>query len=102
MKVWFPPSRIARVVLTQIPAQFSISCLTLTSLLASVSATAISVEPRSGTHLTQAQAASRLTAAGITATSSGGCTDRTISTCTSYDGILSGTVDGLITLKVNI
>ncbi|RDB16340.1 hypothetical protein Hypma_003059 [Hypsizygus marmoreus] len=53
----------------------------------------------SGTPLTQAQAQARLVPNGITASSSGGCTDRTVSTCTSYQGILSGTVDGVITLK---
>ncbi|KAF9456051.1 hypothetical protein BDZ94DRAFT_469989 [Collybia nuda] len=53
----------------------------------------------SGTPLTQAQAEARLIPNGITASSTGGCTDRTVSTCTSYQGILSGTVDGVITLK---
>ncbi|KAF5376306.1 hypothetical protein D9615_008492 [Tricholomella constricta] len=53
----------------------------------------------SGTPLTQAQAEAKLIPNGITASSTGGCTDRTISTCTSYEGILSGTVDGVITLK---
>ncbi|KAK0430386.1 uncharacterized protein EV420DRAFT_1615197 [Desarmillaria tabescens] len=57
------------------------------------------MEARSGTHLTQAQAEARLIPAGITASSTGGCTDKNKSTCTSYDGILSGTVDGVITLK---
>ncbi|KAF5348162.1 hypothetical protein D9756_010750 [Leucocoprinus leucothites] len=54
---------------------------------------------RSGTHLTQAQAEARLIPNGITASSSGGCTTRSNPTCTSYEGILSGTVDGVITLK---
>ncbi|EEB89552.1 hypothetical protein MPER_12334 [Moniliophthora perniciosa FA553] len=54
---------------------------------------------RSGTRLTQAQAEARLIPQGITASSSGGCTMRSNPTCTSYDGILSGTVDGVITLK---
>ncbi|KAF9087351.1 hypothetical protein BGX29_007140 [Mortierella sp. GBA35] len=53
----------------------------------------------SGTALTQAQAEARLIPNGITASSSGGCTDRNIPSCTSYQGILSGTVDGAITLK---
>ncbi|PBK76802.1 hypothetical protein ARMSODRAFT_948642 [Armillaria solidipes] len=57
------------------------------------------MQARSGTHLTQAQAEALLIPAGITAYSSGGCTDKTRSTCTSYDGILSGTVNGVITLK---
>lgn len=68
-------------------------------LIAATLANAAVLETRSGTPLTQAQAASRLTGAGISSRSSGGCTDRTKSTCTSYDGVLSGTVDGAITLK---
>ena len=61
--------------------------------------TLASALPRSGTPLTQSQAASRLTAAGISSYSSGGCTDKTNPPCTSYAGVLSGTVDGAITLK---
>jgi hypothetical protein len=53
----------------------------------------------SGTVLTHATAASRLSAAGITWTSSGNCSNRNISTCTSFDGIYSGTIDGIITLR---
>lgn len=71
----------------------------LTVVAGLASARALVGEKRSGTPLTQAQAASRLSAAGITASSSGGCTDKTKPTCTSYDGVLSGTVDGAITLK---
>ncbi|KAF2837732.1 hypothetical protein M501DRAFT_985962 [Patellaria atrata CBS 101060] len=62
-------------------------------------ASPIELEERSGTPLTQAQAASRLTNAGISSYSSGGCTTRSVKTCTSYEGVLSGTVDGAITLK---
>ncbi|KAI3318687.1 hypothetical protein HD806DRAFT_309195 [Xylariaceae sp. AK1471] len=54
---------------------------------------------RSGTKLTQAEAASRLSAAGVSWTSSGGCTDQTNPTCTSFAGVYSGTVSGAITLK---
>jgi len=49
--------------------------------------------------VTQASAASQFQAAGITWTSSGGCTTRTNSTCTSFDGIRQATIDGAITLK---
>ncbi|KAG6898970.1 hypothetical protein C0993_002149 [Termitomyces sp. T159_Od127] len=49
--------------------------------------------------LTQAEAEARLIPNGITASSSGNCTDKTNRTCTSYSGILSSTVDGVITLK---
>ncbi|KAI1249389.1 hypothetical protein MGN70_009002 [Eutypa lata] len=55
--------------------------------------------PRSGVKLSQAEASSRLSEAGITSYSTGGCTDRTNSHCTSYEGVYSGTVDGAITLK---
>ncbi len=46
------------------------------------------------TKLTQAQAASMLSAAGITWSSSGGCTTRNNSTCTSFDQINQATVQG--------
>lgn len=49
--------------------------------------------------VTQADAAAQFRAAGITWTSSGSCTDRTNSTCTSFDGIRQATIDGAITLK---
>ncbi|KAF9972642.1 hypothetical protein BGZ73_004206 [Actinomortierella ambigua] len=52
-----------------------------------------------GTPLTQARAEALLTSNGITASSTGGCTDKNNSNCTSYEGILSGTVDAVITLK---
>jgi hypothetical protein len=51
------------------------------------------------TKLTQAQAASQLSAAGVTHSSSGGCTTRSNSTCTSYEQINQTTVSGVITLK---
>jgi hypothetical protein len=49
--------------------------------------------------ITQSSAASQLSAAGITWSSSGGCTTRSNSTCTSFDGVRQPTVDGAITLK---
>lgn len=57
------------------------------------------VESRSGVKLSQAEAASRLSIAGTSASTSGSCTDRTKSTCVSYEGLYTGTVDGAITLK---
>lgn len=51
------------------------------------------------TKLTDAQAASQLSAAGITRVSTGGCTDRTVSTCTSYDQINQETVSGITTFR---
>lgn len=49
--------------------------------------------------VTQAQAESAFRAAGISWTSTGGCTDRTVSTCTSFDGLRQATVDGAVTLR---
>ncbi|WP_228942823.1 hypothetical protein [Nocardioides sp. Leaf374] len=49
--------------------------------------------------VTQASAETQFRAAGITWTSSGGCTDRTVPTCTSFDGLRQTSVDGAITLK---
>lgn len=49
--------------------------------------------------VTQAQAESAFRAAGITWTSSGGCTNRNVSTCTSFDGLRQASVDGAVTLK---
>ena len=53
----------------------------------------------SGTRISHSTAASRLRAAGITWSSSGGCSDRYNSTCTSFEQIYSGTIDGIITLR---
>ncbi len=51
------------------------------------------------TKLTQAQAASQLSAAGVTWSSSGGCTTRSNAHCTSFDQINASTVTGVVTLK---
>jgi hypothetical protein len=51
------------------------------------------------TKLTHADAASRLSAAGITWSSSGNCSNRNVSTCTSFDQINLTTVQGATTLK---
>src|ERR1700761_6467163 len=53
----------------------------------------------SGYKMTQSAAASSLSSVGITWSSSGGCTHRNVSTCTSFDQINSGTVDGVKTLR---
>ena len=47
--------------------------------------------------VTQASAESQLRAAGITWSSSGGCTTRSNSTCTSFEQIRQTTVDGAVT-----
>ncbi|MEU6966439.1 peptidoglycan-binding protein [Kitasatospora aureofaciens] len=52
-----------------------------------------------GDTLSQSQAASMLSSAGITWSSSGNCSDRNSSSCTSFDGIRRATVDGAINLK---
>ncbi|MET7638381.1 hypothetical protein [Streptomyces sp. NPDC005438] len=49
--------------------------------------------------LSHSQATSKFEAAGITWSSSGGCSDRNKPNCTSFDQINSETVDGVITLK---
>ncbi|MCW2737135.1 hypothetical protein [Nocardioides sp.] len=51
------------------------------------------------TRLTDAQAASQLSASGISRVSSGGCTNRNGSTCTSYDQINQDTVTGIKTFR---
>jgi hypothetical protein len=51
------------------------------------------------TKLTDAQAASQLSASGIGRSSSGGCTNRNVATCTSYEQINQETVSGIKTFK---
>jgi hypothetical protein len=51
------------------------------------------------TKLSQSAAASQLGGAGITHSSSGGCTTRSNSTCTSYEQINTSTVNQAITLR---
>lgn len=49
--------------------------------------------------LSHAQAASRVRAAGIGISSSGGCSDRNKSNCTSLEQVNESTVNGIITFK---
>ncbi|HMM94812.1 hypothetical protein [Phycicoccus sp.] len=49
--------------------------------------------------VTQASAESQFRAAGVTWSSSGGCTSRSNPTCTSFDGLRQATVDGGVTLR---
>ncbi|MFD9738280.1 hypothetical protein [Umezawaea sp. NPDC059074] len=51
------------------------------------------------TKLTHSDATSRLTAAGISWTSSGGCSNRNNSTCTSFDQVNLATIQGAGVLK---
>ncbi|HEY0450147.1 hypothetical protein [Actinophytocola sp.] len=53
----------------------------------------------SGKELTHSQAAAKLRAANISWTSSGGCSDRNKPNCTSFTGIKSGTISGIIAFK---
>jgi len=53
----------------------------------------------SGYKMTHSEAASSLRSVGITWSSSGNCSDRYNSTCTSFSQINSGTVNGVKTLK---
>ena len=51
------------------------------------------------TKLTDAQASSQLSASGIGRSSSGGCTNRNVATCTSYEQINQESVSGIKTFK---
>jgi hypothetical protein len=53
----------------------------------------------SGKELSHKAAAAKLRNAGIGWTSSGGCSNRNKPNCTSFSGIKSGTISGVITLK---
>ncbi|MEV0394813.1 hypothetical protein [Polymorphospora rubra] len=81
-----PTRRATRRVLTLLVAVFA---ATVTALGFSTPAHAI----------THSSATSQLSAAGISWTSSGGCSDRNIPTCTSFDGIRQATITGIITFK---
>ena len=73
---------------------------TLLAVIASLIAVAGLASPSQAvTKLTDAQAASQLSAVGITRVSTGGCTTRSISTCTSYEQINQETVSGIKTFK---
>ncbi|EAU83633.1 hypothetical protein CC1G_12242 [Coprinopsis cinerea okayama7 len=54
------------------------------------------------TKMTQRDAARKLVANGVYASSTGNCTTKSISTCTSYDGICEHTVDGVIAFKNSV
>ncbi|HZM76241.1 MAG TPA: hypothetical protein VFC19_10970 [Candidatus Limnocylindrales bacterium] len=60
---------------------------------------ALSGPAQAATFLTHAQATSQLRAAGITWSSSGNCSNRYNSTCTSFEQIRQTTISGVITLK---
>jgi hypothetical protein len=49
--------------------------------------------------ISQAEAEAKFRAAGISWSSSGGCTNPNVPTCTSFEGLRSATADGAVTLK---
>ncbi|PSK63610.1 hypothetical protein B0E53_04452 [Micromonospora sp. MH33] len=73
-------------------------------LLTLLAATAVTVGAALGLAapawaISHSSATSQLRAAGISWTSSGNCSDRYVSTCTSFEGIRQATIDGIITFK---
>ena len=74
-----------------------ISGTILLTVLATLGLSFGTITPASA--VSHASAASQFSAAGIGWTSSGGCSNPTNSTCTSFEGIRQATVDGAITLK---
>lgn len=78
---------------------FARFCTATAAMLSAAVLIAPAAPAHAVTKLTDAQAASQLSAAGITRVSSGGCTSRYGATCTSYDQINQSTVTGIITYK---
>lgn len=70
-----------------------------TAIASVVAVTGLASPSSAVTKLTDAQAASQLSAAGISRISTGGCTDRNVGTCTSYEQINQESVSGIITFK---
>lgn len=79
----------------------AVSTLTLvgTALFAPGVGLATSTDAFAVTKLTHAQATAMFKAAGITWSSSGGCSNRNVSTCTSFDQLNQATAQGAVTLK---
>ncbi|MBV1855835.1 hypothetical protein [Catellatospora tritici] len=73
--------------------------VTVTAAAAIACVLAFASPAHAATFLTHAQAAAQLSAAGITWSSSGGCSNRNNSTCTSFEQIRQTTISGVITLK---
>ena len=67
----------------------------------SLAATVVLAAPASasGYKMSHSAAASSLRSVGITWSSTGGCSNRYVSTCTSFEQINSGTVNGVKTLR---
>ncbi len=64
-----------------------------------ISVGAVVASAGAASAVSQSSAQSQLQAVGIYASSSGNCTTRSNSTCTSYEGIRQATIDGAKTLK---
>ena len=72
----------------------------LTLLLAGIAAIGVALGLSTPAFaISHSSATSQLRAAGISWTSSGNCSDRYNSTCTSFEGIRQSTIDGIITFK---
>lgn len=72
----------------------------LTVLAATVAGLLVTMGPaHAATFLTHAQATSQLRASGITWSSSGNCSNRYNSTCTSFEQVRQTTISGIRTLK---
>ncbi|WP_225850738.1 hypothetical protein [Streptomyces sp. HPF1205] len=83
----------------RVRAALSVFALVVTVLFAPGVGLASSHKAFAVTKLTQAQAESMFRSAGITWSSSGNCTDRYNSTCTSFDQLNLTTAQGAVTLK---
>lgn len=64
-----------------------------------VLATIFSLAAAGGTPMSHAAAAAKLRNAGIGISSSGGCSDKNNPSCTSLEGVLTGTIDNAVVLK---
>ena len=69
------------------------------TLATGLGATQASATTTLQTKLSHSDATARLQAAGITWSSSGGCSDRNTPTCTSFEQVNLTTIQGIITLK---
>ena len=71
----------------------------LTAAFTAALVLAFAAPAAAATFLTHTQATSQLTAAGISWTSTGGCSDRNVATCTSFEQVRQTTIDGIRTLR---
>ncbi|MET8895566.1 hypothetical protein [Streptomyces albogriseolus] len=75
------------------------SALVALSAAAVLSGTAASAEAAPAKYRTHAEAAAQLKKAGISTSSSGGCTNRRKSNCTSLERVNKATVAGIVSFK---